>query len=95
MLTNEGGPKITLFVLNCGSIDMLTWIFVHNMWYQKDISNYEKNKNRVKLEHWSCLLNKFVMTLEINSHWEYHMKTINDYKKQTMKYMILWLFKHM
>jgi len=27
--TNEGVPKITLFALNYGSINVLTWIFVH------------------------------------------------------------------
>jgi hypothetical protein len=42
--TNERGPKITLFALNCGSINMLTWIFVHSMWSQKEIFSYEKMK---------------------------------------------------
>jgi hypothetical protein len=93
VLTNERGPKITLFALNCGSIDVLTWIFVHSMWSQKEIFDYgKKRKEKVELEHWSCLLNKF----ETFSHWKYHIKTKkNDYHKQKMKYMILWLFIHM
>jgi hypothetical protein len=43
-VNNEWGPKITLFVLNCGLIDVLTWIFIHCMWSQKDIFSYEKTK---------------------------------------------------
>jgi hypothetical protein len=55
--TNEGGTKIPLFALNFGSIHVLTWIFVQNMWSQKEIFSYEK----IKLKEgwiWSCLLNK-------------------------------------
>jgi hypothetical protein len=44
MSTNKGRTKIPLFVLNCGSIDMLTWIFVQSMWFQKEIFSYEKMK---------------------------------------------------
>jgi hypothetical protein len=42
--TNEGGTKIPLFALNCGSIHVLIWIFVQNMWFQKEIFSYEKMK---------------------------------------------------
>jgi len=52
------------------------------MWFQKEIFNYEEKKeNRVKLEHWNCLVNIFIMTIETN-----HLKTLNQsskwYRKQ-------------
>ncbi len=46
------------------SIHVLTWIFVQNMWSHKEIFSYEKKKMRVELEHWSCLLNKYVLTID-------------------------------
>jgi hypothetical protein len=33
MLRNEGGTKTPLFALNCGSIHMITWIFIQSMWF--------------------------------------------------------------
>jgi hypothetical protein len=40
-------PKSHCLYINCGSIDILTWIFVHNMWFQKDIFSY----GNIKLGH--------------------------------------------
>jgi hypothetical protein len=36
----------------------------------------------VELEHWSCLLNKSMVTIETNSHWKYHIILVNDCCKQ-------------
>jgi len=49
VLTNERGPKIPLFALNYGSIRVLTLIFVQNMWSQKEIFSYEKEKENVEV----------------------------------------------
>ncbi len=69
MLTNEEGPKITLFALNYGSKDVLTWILFIVCDLKKKYSFMKKwNKIKVELEHWSCLLNKYVVTLETNNH---------------------------
>jgi hypothetical protein len=69
MSTNEGGTKISSFALNYGSTHVLTWIFVQNMWSQKEIFSYRKrNKMRVELEHWNYLLNKVVVIVETNNH---------------------------
>jgi hypothetical protein len=44
MSMNKGGTKIPFFALNYGSIDVLTWISVWNMWFQNEIFSYEKMK---------------------------------------------------
>jgi hypothetical protein len=41
--TNEKGTKIPLFALNCGSINVLTWIFLQSMWFHNEILDYEIN----------------------------------------------------
>jgi hypothetical protein len=42
------------------------------MWSQKEIFSYEEKKeNKVELEHWNCLVNRFIMTIETNSHSGY------------------------
>jgi hypothetical protein len=87
---NEGGTKTPLFALNCGSIYMLTWIFVQSMWLQKEIFNCEKrNKRRFELEHWNCMLNKFVLTVDGKNHWKYQIGAINDYYKQVHDFVVV------
>jgi hypothetical protein len=71
------------------SIHVLTWIFVQNMWSHKEIFSYEKKKMRVELEHWSCLLNKYVLTIETNSHWKYHIIVVNDCCKQIHDFVVV------
>jgi hypothetical protein len=39
-----------LFALNCGSIHMITWIFIQSMWSQKEIFNFEKEN---KGQNWT------------------------------------------
>ncbi len=53
---NEGGSKTPLFALNCGSIHVITWIFIQSMWSQKEIFNFEKNwgsKLNVEIDYWT------------------------------------------
>ncbi len=42
----------------------------------------KRYKMRVKLEHWNCLLDKFVVMVETNSHWKYQIKAVNDYHNE-------------
>jgi hypothetical protein len=70
---NEGGSKTPLFALNYGSIHAITWIFIQSMWFGKEIFTFEQKKMRVKIEHWNCLLNKSIVTIETNSHWKYRI----------------------
>jgi hypothetical protein len=42
----------------------------------------KQNKIKAKLEQWSYLLNKSVVTIETNNHWKYYIKAVNDYHKQ-------------
>jgi hypothetical protein len=46
-----------LFALNCGLIDVLTWIFVQNMRSHKEIFSYEEKK---KNEGWTWTLKLLV-----------------------------------
>jgi len=81
--TNEGGTKIPLFALHCGSIDVLTQIFVQSMWSHNEKFNYEKKKRK---KGWTWTL-KLLVELICSDCWDKqslqnHIITINDYHKQ-------------
>jgi hypothetical protein len=65
---NEGGSKSPLFALNYDSIHVITWIFIQNIWFQKEIFSFEKTKMKVGIECWNCLLNKSIVIVETKSH---------------------------
>ncbi len=61
MLRNEGEFKTPLFTLNCGSIHVITWIFIQSIWSQKKIFNFE-------IKNWGSKLN-IVITGWTNPQW--------------------------